>query len=158
MRPARPTNTFDAGAIKLDNPASTPLVVDSISVDIGPVTGVNLWPKFLPLTIPPHQSAIFTQTNDLFDFDTSEFPNTTCTPDGFIPLIHVTVGTTQQQTKNYIDTTQIINTGGFDVGSCPPTKNEGHEWTVVNENKCPCEGHQGENKGNNGNNGNNGDD
>jgi len=142
--PEEPTNTFDAGAIKVDNPSTTdPLVVAGIGVDIGPLKNINLWAAQLPATIPPGGSLIVTQNTNLpiFDFDTSDLPGTTCTPDGLIPVVHVTVGVNVQTTTNYIDTTQIINTGGFDKGSCPPTANEGHEWTVIKATTCPCHGH-----------------
>src|SRR5947209_590386 len=51
--------SFDAGAIRLDNPTGVPLPVDNVSVDLqrpGPV--FKLWGSF---TIPAHASAILTQ-------------------------------------------------------------------------------------------------
>ena len=54
---------YDAGAIRLDNPGSSPVVVDRVDVDDhSSVTGGkvfnNLWGSF---TVPPHQSVIVTE-------------------------------------------------------------------------------------------------
>jgi len=144
-----PNGEFDAGAIKIDNLSTTDsLTVDGVTVDIGPALGINVWTPAqtapgpsLPQIIPPGGTLILTETGNQFDFDTSEIPTSQCTPDGFIPVVHVTVGTSLQQTNNYLDSTQVLNTGGTDVADCPPGSNEGHQWTVVNleKNKCACQ-------------------
>jgi hypothetical protein len=148
---------WDAGVIKIDNPLpSTPLVVQSVTVDIGTST-TGIWGAFFPLTIPPGGTLILTQVGNLFNFDTSDFPQEgseepppigSCTPDGDIPLINVTVGTgTTKVIRTFSDTGQVLNTKGFDLGLCgvpggggPPT-NEGQEYSVLTEvsNKCACE-------------------
>jgi hypothetical protein len=145
---------WDAGVLKIDNPSSTtPLVVQNVTVDIGPVTGLDPWKTFFPQTIPPSGSLILTEDNNLFDFDTSDIPSSaaapptgTCTQNNFKPLIHVTVGTSTQLTRNFEDTTQVLNTGGVDAGLCPvgTHANEGHPFVQLQEqkNKCECESDQ----------------
>jgi hypothetical protein len=132
---------FDAGAIKIDNLSKTsPLTVNHVSVDIGTDTGIDVWDLFLPKVVPAGESLILTGTLNIFNFDTSDLPIFQCIPDGFIPIVHVTVGGSQQQTNDYVDKDQVLNTTGFDTGACPPFKNEGHEWEVVKQkrNKCAC--------------------
>lgn len=141
---------WDAGVLKIDNPSSTmPLVVQNVTVDIGPVTGINPWkvdPGF-PLTIPPGGTLMLTEDENKFNFDTSDMPRSagppSCTNSGATPLIHVTVGTSVQVTRNFPDTTQVLNTGGIDTGRCPPTApgNEGHAFVQLNEqhNDCECD-------------------
>ena len=88
--------SFDAGAIRLDNPTGAPLPVDNVSVDLqrpGPV--FKLWGSF---TIPAHGSAILTQTGQ-YNFDTSDYPLASCpTPaassDKRIPKVTVTIAGT----------------------------------------------------------------
>lgn len=134
------TQSWDAGAIRLDNPSRKTLTVDNVTVDIGTVMGINPWTASFPLMIPGKGTAILTQTSGAFNFDTSAFnfgtpegTPTTCTPNGLIPLIHVTVGSTNQGTKNFIDEDQVLNTGGIDHTACPPFKNEGQPWSEVHE-------------------------
>jgi hypothetical protein len=128
------TQAWDAGAIRLDNPSEEPLTVDNVTVDIGPAMGINPWTASFPLVIPGKGTAILTQTGGAFNFDTSDIPTITCTPDGFIPLIHVTVGSTNQGTKNFVDEDQVLNTGGVDRAHCgPPFLNEGQPWSEVHE-------------------------
>jgi len=149
------TGTFDAGAIRLDNDSEEPLQVDNVTVDIGTLTGIDPWsktnPSSFPLTIPGKGTAILTQTlatgglipsppfpTGAFDFDTSDMPTEAnagnCVPDGLTPLVHVTVGSDVQTTKDFVDDTQVLNTGGVDLGGCVQSPaNEGHEWLEVHE-------------------------
>ena len=128
------TQAWDAGAIRLDNPSEETLTVDNVTVDIGPAGGINPWTASFPFKIPGKGTAILTQTGGAFNFDTSDIPTITCTPDGFIPLIHVTVGSPNQGTKNFVDEDQVLNTGGVDRAHCgPPFLNEGQPWSEVHE-------------------------
>ena len=158
-----PNGEFDAGVIKIDNPLpSTPLVVQSVTVDIGPVTGLDPWTTFFPITIPGGGTLILTEDANLFNFDTSDIPPTaappplgTCAQNAFKPLIHVTVGTgTTQVLRTFSDTTQVLNDGGID-GLCPPVHNEGKAYVTLTEvqNKCACEKDSDENGDDNGQNG-----
>jgi hypothetical protein len=150
---------WDAGVLKIDNPSSTdPLKVQNVSIDIGPMTDIDLWKVFFPITIPPNGTLLLTGINNLFNFDTSDFPLGgaeepppigTCTNDGFIPQIHVTVGSTTQITRNFADTTQVLNTQGID-GLCPPVHNEGQQYVQLKEVKNTCECDRDENGDDNG--------
>ena len=152
------TNLWDAGVIRIDNPSSTtPLVVQNVTVDIGPSFTIDVWGAFFPITIPPNGKLILTEDATSFNFDTSDLPPgsevfPTCTPDGFKPLIHVTVGTSTQLTRNFSDTTQVLNTQGVD-GLCPPAHNEGHDYVQLTEVKNKCECDSDENGDDNGQNG-----
>jgi hypothetical protein len=51
-----------------------------------------------------------------------------CTPDGIEPTVDVTVNGV---TTTYLDSTQVLNTGGFDLGRCPYPTNESIQWTTI---------------------------
>lgn len=157
------TGTFDAGAIRLDNPSKEALTVDNVTVDIGTLTGIDPWSScgvaqpctsVFPLTIPGKGTAILTQTFvpgqpsppllqpspplpgvGAFNFDTSDIPAPgQCVADGLIPLVHVTVGSGNQNTKDFVDENQVLNTGGVDLGGCLTSPaNEGQQWQEVHE-------------------------
>ncbi len=120
--------SFDAGAIRLDNPTDVPLPVDNVSVDLqrpGPV--FKLWGSF---TIPAHGSAILTQTGQ-YNFDTSDYPLASCpTPaassDKRIPKVTVTIAGVP---TSLLDTGHVLDTGGFDYASCKP--NESLQWRSI---------------------------
>ena len=120
--------SFDAGAIRLDNPTGAPLPVDNVSVDLqrpGPV--FKLWGSF---TIPAHGSAILTQTQQ-YNFDTSDYPLASCpTPaassDKRIPKVTVTIAGAP---TSLLDTGHVLDTGGFDYASCKP--NESLQWRSI---------------------------
>ena len=143
-----PNGEWDAGVLKIDNPSSTtPLVVQGVTVDIGPMTGIDPWATFFPQTIPPGGTLMLTEDLGTFDFDTSDVPDAagfpSCIHDNFKPLIHVTVGTSTQLTRNFADTTQVLNTGGVDKGLCPvgTHTNEGNPFVQLKEvqNNCECD-------------------
>src|SRR2546421_10371021 len=120
--------SFDAGAIRLDNPTGAPLPVDNVSVDLqrpGPV--FKLWGSF---TIPAHGSAILTQTGQ-YNFDPSDYPLASCpTPaassDKRIPKVTVTIAGAP---TSLLDTGHVLDTGAFDYASCKP--NESLQWRSI---------------------------
>src|SRR6266550_220028 len=120
--------SFDAGAIRLDNPTGVPLPVDNVSVDLqrpGPV--FKLWGSF---TIPAHGSAILTQMGQ-YNFDTSDYPLASCpTPaassDKRIPKVTVTIAGVP---TSLLDTGHVLDTGGFDYATCKP--NESLQWRSI---------------------------
>jgi len=57
-----------------------------------------------------------------------------CTPDGIQPKVDVTLDGT---TTTYTDSGQILNTGGFDLATCPSGTNESTQWTTVGRAACP---------------------
>ncbi|HVV75562.1 MAG TPA: RHS repeat-associated core domain-containing protein [Mycobacteriales bacterium] len=111
--------TYDDGAIRFDNTSDSPITLDDVSVDIGR-THLDIWPKS-KLVVPANGIMILTGTNG-DNFDTSDYPTITCSKDGLIPQIHVTQ---DGQTTTYADTSQILNTGGFDLACFG---NESHPW------------------------------
>jgi hypothetical protein len=149
-----PGNEWEAGAIMLTNPSSSPLTVDSVVVDIGGDffgTGVgtaNCLPagntpcdpwninSAAPLVIPAKGIAILTNTvggiNSNFDSSDVGSQGTCGSPSRIKPRIHVTVGTTNQVTSNFIDDHQVLNTGGVDPIACGATT-EGLPWTEVDK-------------------------
>ena len=129
------TVCYDAGAIRLDNPGSTPIVVDRVSVDdhssiSGGKLFNNLWGSF---TVPAGQSVILTENppanNPGFDnFDTSSYPNNNCTPVTIPPTVTITVGGVATVLA---DSTHVLDTGGIDAGSCSPKRNESIQWRSI---------------------------
>jgi RHS repeat-associated protein len=114
---------YDAGAIRIDNSSGSAVTVDDVSVDIGPYHW-DLWGS--GLTTPAGGSLILTQ-NSGENFDTSDTPNQNCTPTGYVPQVHVTVGGVAQ---TYQDTGLILNTGGIDPVYCGFV-NESEQWSVI---------------------------
>jgi hypothetical protein len=121
---------WDAGALMLRNPSANPVTVDDVSVDFVIFGFVfvtyDVWGPY-PLTVPAKGKLILTQT-DFFNFDTSEPGDfASCDNFGIIGVVHVTVGAQSPETKTFVDSGQILNTGGIDVANCGGG-NEGHEW------------------------------
>jgi hypothetical protein len=104
------SNCYDSGAILLYNPSKYPLTIDAVTVDVVGGYTFNIWTTKLPNTIPPHGTMILAQTGGSDNFESSNV-NQNCVPNGFIPVIHVTMGT---KTKNFKDKNQVLNAGGFD--------------------------------------------
>jgi hypothetical protein len=129
------TTCYDAGAIRLDNTTSASVTVSSVSVDVhssvpGGTVFNNLWGSF---TVPPGKSVILTENppanNPSFDnFDTSSFPNNNCTPLAVAPTVTVNIAGVP---ITLADSTHVLDTGGIDVGSCPPKHNESIQWRPI---------------------------
>jgi hypothetical protein len=118
---------WDAGAIMLANPSHNPLTVDDVSVAIGTST-FDLWGPY-PIVIPGKARLILTQTA-FYNFDTSDVAPGTCdTPSTIIPIVDVTVGARSTLTRTYLDSGQVLNTGGIDPAVCGGL--EGHAWQRV---------------------------
>lgn len=117
----------NAGAIRIDNPGSAPLTIDSVAVDLQRSNAqFNLWGSF---TIPGGASAILTQTQP-GNFDTSAFPIVACggtlaAGETRIPKITITMGGTPQ---TFLDAAHVLDTGGFDL-SC--RGNESLQWRQI---------------------------
>lgn len=137
---------YDAGAIRIDNVDTNPLVVTGASVQIGPCT-YNPWPN-LNISIAPAHTLVLTQTGGAnpcgttvvgnYNFDTSEsfFPisgyvdgsGAACSNDNATPVVTLQ---TSQGTITIKDTGQILNTGGVDPPDCLLNTNEFHSFTQV---------------------------
>jgi regulation of enolase protein 1 (concanavalin A-like superfamily) len=125
---------FDTGAILIQNISAAPVVigpglmVDNFAND----ATYQLWDSFIGsgFTLPPGQSLIAAQTAGR-DFDTSDTPvlNDPSQRNSFTPLIHITV---DGQALVYIDSAQVLNTGGFDPGQSENVS-ESAPWQVVGQ-------------------------
>jgi hypothetical protein len=115
---SNPNASFECGVICFNNIGTSDIVLDpGLTVD-GFQNGASfqLWDGIIGtgVTIAPGEMAIVAQTVE-YDFDTSDQTSGTETnPDNFKPVIHASFdgGTT---TASYIDTAQVLNTGGFDL-------------------------------------------
>jgi hypothetical protein len=137
------------------------MVISAASVDIHGPGGDCLytpWGSVSPMTVPPNGSLVLSETgfnqtgfgspcgdisetpND--NFDTSESNDVTnvggsCVPGAtpVIPQISVTasVGGSSAATFTYSDTHQVLNTGGVDIGNCPPGNgtSEYQNWSAL---------------------------
>ena len=127
---------IDAGAIRIDNSSSTPVTIDRVLVDLQrPGPTFNLWGSF---TIPPHGSAILTQTTQ-YNFDTSDYWFQPCfvpapASDPRIPKISITIA---GQTASYLDTGHILDTFGYDSGLNCASENESLQWRPVGSTPKP---------------------
>jgi hypothetical protein len=112
--------TFDCGVVCIKNVGTTNVVLDpGIKVDsFQNGASFQLWDGMIGagLTIAPGEQALLAQTS-MYDFDTSDQTNGTQTsPDSAHPVIHASFdgGAT---TASYVDSAQVLNTGGFDLAS-----------------------------------------
>jgi RHS repeat-associated protein/uncharacterized repeat protein (TIGR01451 family) len=118
---------YRAGAIRLDNPGSVPVTVDSVKVDLGrPGPVFQLWQN---IVVPAGGSTILTQSQD-GNFNTSASSIVGCglalaTNETRIPTLTVTVAGTS---TDYADTAHVLDTGGFD-SSC--RGNQSLQWRSI---------------------------
>ena len=138
--------TFDAGAARFVNNTPLAVTVNSVIIRFG-TCAFDMWPH--GTVLQPNQQFIVTQTasgaadgcdNSAGFFDTSDIgPNGAswagnCSQSGVIPEIDVTI---DGVLSTFNDTGQILNTGGFDLASCPNGSNESEQWTLVGSQPCP---------------------
>lgn len=144
----QPTNSciYDAGAVRVVNNTGATITVNSIAIHIDTCTYTG-WPS---ASLPPGSQLIVTQLGsgaangctgptptvmDTSDVGPGGGPYAgNCTPDGIKPTVDVTLDGT---TTTYTDSGQILNTGGFDLASCPNGTNESTQWTTVGNAPCP---------------------
>ncbi len=111
------------------------LTIDDVTVDIdyfgAVIATYDVWGPY-PITVAGKSTLILTQT-DFFNFDTSEPSDIVlCEDVGLTPFVHVTVGVKDPETKTFIDSSQILNTGGIEVNFCSGA-NEGHDWVALGQ-------------------------
>jgi len=117
------TTCWDAGAVRLDNPGSTNVTGMQVVVVIGSKT-YSLWGS--NLTVKANGMLVLTETGsqpNSANFDGSDFPpnaynggNTaSCANSGAIPAVKITIAGV---TTTYLDSGQVLNTGGVDGGHC----------------------------------------
>lgn len=123
---------FDTGAILVTNagPGSTVIGFGLIVDGFANGASFRLWDGQLSggLTVPPGSSVIFAQPTD-GAFDTSDQPiiaDPTQRTNNH-PVVHITIDGTRY---NLTDTTQVLNTGGFDPGNAFGIS-ESRPWTQI---------------------------
>ena len=155
--PATGDDLYDGGALRFDNPSSTPMTITDVSVTIGTCV-FDPWPG-LSETIAPGVSLVLTQTGGpatgpcasgligtanapFYNFDTSEFagelnappynpPGVSCfVSDHLVPEITLTYNNTGiPGTETLSDNGEVLNTGGFDLGVCTNDGDEFQPWS-----------------------------
>ena len=129
---------FDAGAVRIVNSTGSLVTVNAVAVHVGSCT-FSGWPS---TPLPAGSELIVTQTAiiaaegclgpaQLDSSDVDLLPS--CVPNGIVPAVDVTVNGT---TTTYIDSGQVLNTGGLDGGAC--SGNESTQWTTIGH--APCKG------------------
>ena len=136
------TTCWDAGVIRLDNPAGTDVTGVHGVVTVGSET-YGLWGS--SQTVKAHGTLVLTETGSAQNsenFDLSDEPpnsyngglTTSCVNSGAIPNLKITIGGT---TTTYLDTGQVLNTGGVDIAHCLNGKfvsgrmDESHPWVQI---------------------------
>lgn len=135
---------FDTAGVRVVNTTSSSLTVNSVVIHIDTCAFTG----WAPATLSPGAELIVTQTGPIpisgctgpspARMDPSDIgPNSTdyagiCTPDGIKPVVDITINGT---TTSYTDSFQILNTGGFDTGTC--SGNESTQWTLIGQPPCP---------------------
>ncbi|MGH9115837.1 MAG: hypothetical protein ACRDWW_08415, partial [Acidimicrobiales bacterium] len=116
---------WDGGAVRIDNTTAKPLTITGLTYDVPPASPIAS--PYSSFTVPAGVSAIVAE-----NFDTSDEDGVgNCHPDGYIPSITMGVDGTSE---TYKDTSQVLNTKGFDIGqSCEPANksNESSPWTRI---------------------------
>jgi len=126
---------YDAGAIRIDNLGTIPVIVTSATVRVGTCL-YRPWPG-LSMAIQPGATLILTQTGGpspcgdvtgAYNFDTSESNESgRCTNDNLLPSLTVSLN---GQATTVVDTGQILNTDGLDGSECM-NKNEFRDWVAA---------------------------
>jgi hypothetical protein len=132
--------TFDAGAILIVNTGASSITLDSLSATIptstvGTVSTSTLWAGFGSSILAPGNGAIFTQTGS-FNFDTSDFgafglnSTSNCDPGNPFATANaafcasiaptVTISVNGTLLAPFVDSGQVLDTGGFDLVSASP--------------------------------------
>jgi len=135
---------YDAGALRIVNNSAAAVTVNAVTVHVD-VCSFTGWPSAV---LSPGSDLIVTQlgsgaadgcTPTAATLDTSDIGpggtgySTTCTPNGIVPVVEVTVNGT---TTSYTDSGRVLNTGGIDAGIC--RGNESNQWTTIGH--APCYG------------------
>lgn len=155
--------TFDSGAILIVNTGASSITLDSLLATIPTWTGGSaststLWTGFGSSVIAPGNGAIFAQTAS-FNFDTSDFGaaglNSTnnCDPGNAFAIANpafcasiapsVTISVNGTLLAPFIDSGQVLDTGGFDLvnanpcpggnnaNNTPGNCNESLQWRLI---------------------------
>ena len=121
--------TWDSGAVRIDNTTNQPIAVSDLTYDVAPSAPYQsaFTSGGQTITIQSGSTLVIADNQDTSDFNGVG----NCTPDGYIPKITMDINGTPE---TYTDSTQVLNTGGFDVGTnCEPIfkSNESIQWTRI---------------------------
>ena len=125
---------YDTGAIRFDNTGSSPQTVSNLSVNIRASSpGGKLYKLWSTFTVDPGKSVILAENppgdkSKYDDFDSSDTPQSNCTPQATPPAVTLTVG---GATTTLLDNQHILDTGGVDSGWCPHHENESIQWQRI---------------------------
>lgn len=136
---------YDAGAVRVVNSTATSHTF-TVVVRMDTCTE-DLWPH--NIQVPAGGTLILTQTVSGTDsgcthnghLDTSDIGpggvswGDHCTQSGVVPRVDLTVDGTS--TTTFTDSGQVLNTGGFDRGSCPSGTSEFTPWSLVGTTVIP---------------------
>lgn len=130
----------DGGTVRIVDTSKVAVTVDAVALSVSTCEYTG-WPQ---ATLEPGSQLIVDQlqsgegngcTGPVPDhMDTSDIgPNGEpykgdCTEDHVVPTVTVTV---DGEPTTYLDSGQVLNTGGFDKGGCPAGTNESHPWTLL---------------------------
>jgi hypothetical protein len=145
--------SFDTGAVRIDNTGATALTISSFQVALGGGQLFNFWGS---LTINPGQTGVFTQTT-AYNFDSSDYGLFGAGPVN-VDATHPLGGCTNPQNSSEValclayqpvvsfmangnsfsgkDAGHILDTFGYDLINLPPPGGDGNEsinWTLLGE-------------------------
>jgi hypothetical protein len=137
-----PGCTFDSGAILIQNLSSNTMTIAHVTASIGASCTFDIWPS--NMSLPAGKALILAQESTGSDegcpstsdgtFDTSDVINyPECNHDRTVPIVRITIGTA---TASYLDTGQVLNTGGIDPGYCSGS-NESEQWVPIGPPAAP---------------------
>ena len=148
-------SSYDAGAIRIDNPASNPTITLTDAKVVIETCTFTPWGEFLPATITPGETVILTQTGvlgppqpppcdnrmnpvdrpyfnfntSIGPFDTASPPFSNCDPD-LVAKPVITLTFSNGMTLTITDADEILNTGGVDRFACLG-QDRATPWTPV---------------------------
>src|SRR5207245_598941 len=132
--------TLDGGALLVTNGTSSTVTVNSVIVQLD-TCSYDIWPHNVSLPAGQHLINIQTRSGAVNGctsdgtFDTSDVgPGGQgwaghCNESGVLPIVSVTIN---GATSSFVDTNQVLNTGGVDLADCPGG-NESQPWTQLND-------------------------
>jgi RHS repeat-associated protein len=112
------TNQNDNGGILLTNTTGSDITVSAVTVNIGSYSAS--WGSGIVVPAGSYAFAIGGDSSDINGVGN-------CARSGLIPSISMTVGS---HSVTYQDWAQVLNTGGWDQGSCP-NLNEANKWELL---------------------------
>jgi hypothetical protein len=135
--------SFDAGAVRFVNNTEKTTTIEAVTVKVS-TCAFKLWKSH---NLAPGEQLIVTQTASAAtpgcvtdgSMDASDVGpggedyTGNCTPDGVKPTVEASINGTL---STFTDEGQILNTGGFDLATCPSGTNESANWVSVGSRPC----------------------